>query len=189
MTDLHHVDWTALPPPRDDGAADHLSGARLKNVSPPSTAGGPVDIAALDGLSVVYAYPMTGQPGVPLPDGWDAIPGARGCTPQSCAFRDHAAELKALGVKNIFGLSTQPLADQAEAARRLHLPFALVSDEGLSFAKAMGAPTFEVEGRTLLKRLTLIIEDGVIVAVFYPVFPPDGAPAQVIHWLQERPKP
>ena len=123
-------------------------------------------------------------PGKPLPHGWDAIPGARGCTPQSCGFRDHFAELRQAGVDHLFGLSTQDSEYQREAAERLHLPFAVLSDADLKFAKALRLPTFEVEGMTLLKRLTLVIDEGRITHVFYPVFPPDRSAQEVVDWLQ-----
>ena len=139
------------------------------------------------GRVVVYAYPRTGRPGVENPAGWDMIPGARGCTPQSCSFRDHFAELKAHGVDKLFGLSTQDTDYQSEAAARLHLPFPLLSDEGLLFASAIRLPTFEVEGMTLLKRLTLILKVGSVEFVFYPVFPPDRAPDDVLAWLRAHP--
>jgi peroxiredoxin len=172
-----------LPAPVDDGAARHLPGLRLPRVALPGTDGSQVVLADLPGLTVVYAYPRTGQPGVALPEGWDAIPGARGCTPQSCSFRDHFAELRALGVDHVFGLSTQDTAYQAEAAQRLHLPFTILSDEALALASAIGLPTFETSGMTLLKRLTLVIRDGVVTHVFYPVFPPNQSAQDVIDYL------
>lgn len=132
---------------------------------------------------IVYAYPRTGRPGVDNPPGWDLIPGARGCTPQSCSFRDHFAELKKLGVQHLFGLSTQEPDYQREAAERLHLPFPILSDEHLKLTHAMMLPTFETSGMTLLKRFTLVIDDGVVKHVFYPVFPPDRSAADVIDWL------
>ena len=171
-----------LPVPTDDGAADHLPGMRLPPVPLISTAGDTVDLAALPGRTVVYCYPMTGRPGSDLPTGWDEIPGARGCTPQSCSFRDHHAELRALGAR-VFGMSTQDTDYQREAAVRLHLPFELLSDAELAFAGALDLPTFEVDGMVLLKRLTLIIEDGRIEKVFYPVFPPDKSAEEVVGWL------
>ena len=180
---LADVDWSRPPRPEDDGAADHLAGAAVPSVSLRSTAGGAVDLSGLAGLAIVYVYPMTGRPDRDLPEGWDAIPGARGCTPQSCAFRDHAAELAGRGVAHLFGLSTQSTAYQAEAAGRLHLPFPLLSDEGLSLASALRLPTMEVEGVTLLKRLTLALRDGRIERVWYPVFPPDRAAGDVLAWL------
>ena len=174
-----------LPVPTDDGAADHLQGMRLPPVALASTAGETVDLSALPGRTVLYCYPMTGRPGGDLPRGWDEIPGARGCTPQSCSFRDHHAELQALGAR-VFGLSTQDTEYQSEAAGRLHLPFQLLSDAALGFAGALGFPTFEVEGTVLLKRLTLVIEDGRIEKVFYPVFPPDKSAAEVVEWLERQ---
>ena len=173
-----------LPVPEDDGAADHLPGMRLPSVPLASTSGEIVDLSALPGRTVVYCYPMTGRPDRSLPTGWDEIPGARGCTPQSCSFRDHHAELRALGA-SVFGLSTQDTDYQSEAATRLHLPFALLSDADLAFARALGLPTFEVDGMVLLKRLTLVIDEGWIEKVFYPVFPPDKSAEEVVEWLEE----
>ncbi len=175
---------TDLPAPEDDGGARHLPGLELPPVELPATDGTRVDLARLAGRTVLYAYPRTGVPGEPLPDGWDSIPGARGCTPQSCAFRDHFAQLRALGVARVFGLSTQTTAYQQEAAERLHLPFPLLSDADLRFARALRLPTFEVAGMVLLKRLTLVLDDGVIAKVFYPVFPPDRNAEEVIGWLR-----
>ena len=179
-------DWTTIPAPSDDGAARHLPGSRMPSVLLPATDGTTVDLSALRGRVVIYAYPRTGQPGVPNPDGWDLIPGARGCTPQSCSFRDHFAELKGLGVDHLFGLSTQESAYQREAAGRLHLPFALLSDEHLELARALQLPTFMTNRMILLKRLTLVIDDGVIEHVFYPVFPPDRSAVDVVAWLSDR---
>ena len=176
-------DWSTIPAPPDDGAAGHLPGLKVPSIPLPATDGTTVDLSALAGLVVVYAYPRTGLPGVENPPGWDLIPGARGCTPQSCGFRDHFAELKALGVGHLFGLSTQDTAYQAEAAARLHLPFPILSDEHLTLARALRLPTFETSGMTLLKRLTLVIRDGGIEHVFYPVFPPDRNAGDVVAWL------
>ena len=173
-----------LPVPVDDGACAHLAGSRLPAVTLTSTGGRNVDLARLSGLSVVYVYPRTGRPDQELPTGWNAIPGARGCTPQSCAFRDHYQELRDLGVIHLFGLSTQDTAYQHEAVERLHLPFELLSDEKLEFARALKLPTFSVDGMTLIKRLTLIVRDGVIEKVFYPVFPPDASAAEVLEWCR-----
>jgi peroxiredoxin len=145
-----------------------------------------VDLSVIPGLVVVYAYPRTGRPGVENPDGWDLIPGARGCTPQSCAFRDHFRELRALGVEHLFGLSNQDTAYQAEAVSRLHLPFEILSDEHLALAGALRLPTFQTSGMTLLRRLTLLIRDGVIEHVFYPVFPPDRNASELMAWLSTR---
>jgi peroxiredoxin len=172
-----------LPVPTDDGAADHLPGIQIPSVPLSSTAGETVDLSALSGRTVVYCYPMTGRPGSDLPSGWDEIPGARGCTPQSCSFRDHHAELRTLGAR-VFGLSTQDTDYQREATQRLHLPFALLSDEDLAFADTLRLPTFEVDDMVLLKRLTLIIKDGRIEKVFYPVFPPDRSAEDVVGWLE-----
>ncbi|MBB6015857.1 peroxiredoxin [Deinococcus radiopugnans] len=173
-----------LVAPVDDGACDHLPGLRLPALALPATTGPSVDLSSLPGLTVLYAYPRTGQPDQPLPTDWDVIPGARGCTPQSCAFRDHHAELAAAGAR-VFGLSTQDTAYQTEAAGRLHLPFPLLSDAEGGLARALNLPTFQVDGMTLLRRVTLILHDGVIQKVFYPVFPPDQNAAQVLAWLAE----
>jgi peroxiredoxin len=173
-----------LPPPPDDGAARHLAGMRLPDIALPATDGTAVNLSRLRGRTVVYAYPRTGRPGHALPDGWDAIPGARGCTPQSCAFRDHFAELKAAGADHVFGLSTQDTGYQREAVERLHLPFGVLSDADLAFTHALRLPTFAVDGMTLLKRLTLVVDDGVVRVVFYPVFPPDQNAATVLAWLR-----
>ncbi len=175
-----------LPVPEDDGAADHLSGARLPSVPLPSTAGNVVDLSSLEGRTVVYCYPMMGRPGRDLPQGWDEIPGARGCSPQSCSFRDHHAELRNFGV-HVYGMSTQDTEYQAEAAERLHLPFELLSDEDLEFATALGLPTFEAEGAVFLKRLTFVAKDGLVDKVFYPVFPPNKNAEEVIEWLSQNP--
>jgi peroxiredoxin len=175
---------TGLPAPEDDGAASHLAGMRLPMVTLRATDGTQVDVARLAGRTVVYIYPRTGRPGVALPDGWDSIPGARGCTPQSCSFRDHFAELKALGVSHLFGLSTQDTDYQREAVDRLHLPFAILSDAGLQLTRALSLPTFEVAGMTLLKRMVLVIDNGAITRAFYPVFPPDESAAVVAGWLR-----
>ena len=169
--------------PQDDGACDHLAGRRVPAIALPSTAGRPVDLSTLSGRTVVYCYPRTGRPDVPVPAGWDAIPGARGCTPQSCAFRDRHREFQALGV-GVFGLSTQTTEDQREAAERLQLPMELLSDARLAFARALDLPTFEFEGMVLIKRLTLVALDGRITKVFYPVFPPDANAREVLAWLR-----
>jgi peroxiredoxin len=173
-----------IPAPQDDGAAEHLTGMTLPDLALRATSGGPVNLSKLAGRTVLYIYPRTGVPGVDLPPGWNDIPGARGCTPQSCAFRDHHAELKTLGVAQLFGLSTQDTAYQQEAATRLHLPFAILSDEKLAFAQALKLPTFTVAGMTLLKRMALVVDDGVIAKVFYPVFPPDKNAEEVVAWIQ-----
>jgi peroxiredoxin len=176
-------DWSSIPAPVDDGATRHLLGARVASAPLPATSGETVDLAALRGRTIVYAYPRTGRPGIENPDGWDMIPGARGCTPQTCSFRDHFAELKELSVDHLFGLSTQDPDYQREAAERLHLPFAILSDEHLKLTRAMNLPTFEASGMTLLKRFTLVIDDGRVTHVFYPVFPPDRSASEVVEWL------
>jgi peroxiredoxin len=173
-----------LPVPADDGAARHLAGLKVPDVALAATDGSSVNLSRLSGRTIVYAYPRTGEPGKPAIDGWDAIPGARGCTPQSCAFRDHHAALAELGVAQLFGLSTQDTDYQGEAVARLHLPFRLLSDADLRLARALNLPTFTIAGMTLLKRLTLVIDDGVITKVFYPVFPPDRNAEEVIAWLK-----
>jgi peroxiredoxin len=182
-------DPTVLPPdipaPEDDGGARHLPAMKVADLALPATSGAAVNLARLAGRTVLYIYPRTGVPGVDLPPGWNDIPGARGCTPQSCGFRDHFADLKGLGVSHLFGLSTQGTDYQREAAERLHLPFAILSDAGLSFTRAMRLPTFTVVGMTLLKRMALVLDDGVIANVFYPVFPPDRNAAEVVAWLRD----
>lgn len=176
-----------LPVPVDDGACDHLQGLRLPSVPIVSTGGRMVDLAALEGRTVVYIYPRTGRPDELSPPGWNEIPGARGCTPQSCAFRDHYEELVARGVR-VYGLSTQSTSDQQEASGRLGLPYELLSDAELSFAKALRLPTFTMEGRTYIKRITLVLRDGRAEHVFYPVFPPDRNAADVLAWLSAHPR-
>jgi peroxiredoxin len=150
-----------------------------------ATDGRQIGLSALLGRSIVFAYPRTGQPGIDNPPGWDLMPGARGCTPQTCSFRDHFAELKVLGIRHLFGLSTQDPGYQREAAERLHLPFPILSDEHLKLTRAMNLPTFETNGMTLLKRFTLVIDDGVVKHVFYPVFPPDRNATDVLEWLAD----
>ena len=173
-----------IPAPQDDGAAKHLAGMKLPDLTLPATDGPPVNLAKLKGRAVVYIYPRTGVPGVDLPPGWNDIPGARGCTPQSCGFRDHFDELKRLGVAQLYGLSTQDSAYQQEAATRLHLPFAILSDEKMALTRALKLPTFTTSDMILLKRMALVIDDGVIAKAFYPVFPPDKNAEVVIAWLQ-----
>jgi peroxiredoxin len=171
-----------LPVPQDDGAADHLAGMVLPAVALRATDGTSVRLDELEGRTVVFAYPRTGRPGESSPGGdeeWDAIPGARGCTPQACSFRDEHVRFAAADVR-VLGLSTQDTAYQQEAAERLHLPYPLLSDERLELATALGLPTFEVDGITLLKRLTLFLHDGSIESVIYPVFPPDRSAQQAL---------
>ncbi|AHB49493.1 BcpB protein [Hyphomicrobium nitrativorans NL23] len=184
---LQDVDWSTLPVPEDDGAVDHLVGARLTDVALPSTAGESVSLATLSGRTVLFVYPMTGTPGVALPDGWDAIPGARGCTPHACAFRDLHADLTGAGASAVFGLSTQTLEEQRSTVERLHLPFPLLSDADLAFAHAMSLPEMEVSGKAMIKRMALIVDEGTVTHVFYPVFPPDRNAADVLAWLKANP--
>lgn len=172
-----------LPVPRDDGAARHLGEMALPPLTLVATSGAPVALAALKGWWVIYIYPMTGQPGVPLPAGWNDVPGARGCTPESCGFRDHHAELRALGA-GVYGLSAQTTEYQREARERLHLPFELLSDGALALKHALRLPTFTIAGMELFKRLTLITHDARIRKVFYPVFPPDRNASEVADWLR-----
>ena len=176
-----------LPVPEDDGAARHLTGMNLPDVTLPATTGPAVNLAKLRGRTVLYVYPRTGVPGVDAPPGWDDIPGARGCTPQSCGFRDHFRELKALGVAAVYGLSAQDSAYQREAAQRLHLPFPLLSDANLKLKTAIGLPSFSTSGMTLYKRMAMVLEDAAIVRVFYPAFPPDKNAEEVMAWLRSRP--
>jgi peroxiredoxin len=174
-----------IPAPQDDGAARHLTGAKLPDVALPATSGAVANLSKLKGRTVVYVYPRTGVPGVDAPPGWDDIPGARGCTPQSCGFRDHFAELKKLGVAQLYGLSTQDTAYQNEAAKRLHLPFAILSDQTLTLTRTLKLPTFTTSGMTLLKRMAWVVDGRRITKVFYPVFPPDKNAGEVIAWLQQ----
>ena len=172
-----------LPEPADDGACDHLPGTSLPSLALLATDGSVVELAALGGRTIVYAYPRTGRPGeASLVEDWDLIPGARGCTPEACGFRDHHDELAALGAR-VFGLSTQDSGYQAEFAARLALPFPVLSDERLELTRALRLPTFEVAGETLIKRLTMVVLDGTVEHVFYPVFPPDRHAAEVLAWL------
>jgi peroxiredoxin len=188
MTNLNELP-ADLAVPRDDGAAEHLPGMRIPRIELRSTADRMVNLADLskEQTTVVYCYPMTGVPGKALPVGWNDIPGARGCTPQSCNFRDHFQEIKALDAV-VFGLSTQDSEYQREMVQRLELPFEVLSDQELKFTRALNLPTFEVEGKLVTKRLTLILSEGKIVKVFYPVFPPDRNAEEVIEWLNHNPQ-
>ncbi len=208
-TDNLHEFPRNLPVPVDDGGCNHLTGMRLPSVPLPSTAVRIVDLASLPGVTVVYCYPRTGRPDAEVPKGWNEIPGARGCTPQSCAYRDHRQEFQALRIR-VFGLSTQTTDYQREAVERLHLPMELLSDADLTFARALrlptfaialeprqqldptpqanvGEPAFEVESMVLIRRLTLVVVDGRITKVFYPVFPPDKNAEDVLAWLRQHP--
>ncbi len=174
-----------LPVPVDDGATDHLKGLKLPKLHLQSTQGQPIAIGDIKGRLVIYCYPMTGQPGVPLPEGWDEIPGARGCTPQSCSFRDHYQELQNLGAE-VIGLSVQSTEYQREMAERLHLPFPVVSDADYQFQTALNLPTFTVAGMRLLKRVTLVANSGLIEAVHYPIFPSDSDADWVVNYLKNQ---
>jgi peroxiredoxin len=184
---LLSVDWSKLPVPVDDGAARHLMHLLLPAFPLPATDGTLVSLSGLTGRTVLYIYSLTGRPGSDLPDGWDAIPGARGCTPQSCAFRDNFAALRMAGAKQIFGLSTQDTAYQREVVERLQLPFSLLSDAELKFGQALSLPRMRVGNFTHLRRLTMIIDDGLIKHVFYPIFPPDKNASDVLAWLKANP--
>ena len=183
---LLDVDWSKIPAPPDDGAARHLEGMTVPDLPLTATDGTQVSLDTIPGRIVVFAYPRTGVPGqISLVDDWDMIPGARGCTPQTCAFRDLHKVMIAAGAARVFGLSTQDPAYQHEAAERLHLPFPLLSDEKLALTKALRLPTMQVAGMTLIKRLALVIDDGTISKVFYPVFPPDRNAGDVLAWLEQ----
>lgn len=187
MTESYRHLPSDIPVPIDDGAADHLRGMEVPSVTLSSTLGEQLDLAtATERLAVVYVYPRTGVPGKPLPQGWDEIPGARGCTPQSCAFRDHVLELAAYGA-SVLGLSAQPHSEQREFAGREHIPYPLLSDPELQLAHVLGLPTFEAAGRSFYRRLTLIAHQKRIAKVFYPVFPPHRNPAEVLDWLADQP--
>jgi peroxiredoxin len=184
------VDWSKIPAPVDDGATRHLEGMTVPDVALPATDGSRVSLAKIAGRIVVFAYPRTGQPDqISLVDDWDMIPGARGCTPQTCAFRDLHNVLMEAGASRVFGLSTQDSAYQTEAKDRLHLPFPLLSDEKLALTKALRLPTMQVAGLTLIKRLAMVIDDGRIAKVFYPVFPPDRNAPDVLAWLEQNRRP
>jgi peroxiredoxin len=174
-----------LPAPIDDGGADHLPGAAIPAGRFDSSRG-PVELAELAAERLVlYVYPRTGTPGIDPPEGWDAYPGARGCTPQSCAFRDHAEELRSLGAR-VAGLSAQALPEQVEFAARTHMPYPVIADPELRLRDSLGLPAFEIAGMTLYKRLALVAEQGIVVKAFYPVFPPDRNAADVVDWLAQR---
>ena len=185
---LLEVDWSKIPAPVDDGAAKHLVGMTIPPLALMATDDTSVMLSALPGRTVVFGYPRTGEPGkIGLVDDWDMIPGARGCTPQTCAFRDLFAELKAAGAAHVFGLSTQDNTYQTEMASRLHLPFPVLSDSELLLTEALRLPTMQVAGLTLIKRLALVVDDGRITHVFYPVFPPDRNAGDVLEWLKHNP--
>jgi peroxiredoxin len=186
------TDFTQLPPdlpvPEDDGAADHLPGRPAPDITLVATSGKAVALGELGpGRTIIYIYPMTGQPEVALPDGWDDIPGARGCTTEACDFRDHHAELLGAGAANVFGLSSQDTDYQREMVQRLRLPFAVLSDPDMTLADRLKLPTFEAAGTTLYARITLVIADSAIEHAFYPIFPPNEHAREVLRWLCENP--
>lgn len=186
---LMGVDWSKIPAPLDDGAAGHLVGMKIPPVTLPATDGTSVTLASLPGRVVLFAYPRTGEPGkISLVDDWDMIPGARGCTPQTCAFRDLFKDLREAGARHVFGISTQDTAYQREMVERLHVPFQVLSDSALAMTRALKLPSMDVAGLTLIKRLALVIDDAAIAHVFYPVFPPDRNAGDVLMWLQENPR-
>jgi len=179
-----------LPIPEDDGAAQHLPGMAMPELTLTGTDGESVDLSALgEGRTVLYLYPLSGKPGSDLPDGWDAIPGARGCTPEACGFRDHLNELRDAGAARVYGLSAQDTAYQREFAERMALPFVLLSDPGLRLGQLMRLPTFVADGQRLYNRLTMVIRDGRVEHVFYPIFPPDRHADEVLGWLRAHPCP
>ncbi|WP_099340883.1 peroxiredoxin [Candidatus Fonsibacter ubiquis] len=185
QSNLHKPDWSKIPAPELDVSLEHLNNFIIPEIKLLSTSGDEIDLSKLNGLSIIYVYPMTGQPNIALPKGWDEIPGARGCTPQSCSFRDNFSELKKLNIENIFGLSSQTTKYQKEMSERLHLPYPILSDEKLLFANALKLPTFKVDNMNLIKRITLITNNNKIIKYFYPVFPPDQNVNDVIFWLKE----
>lgn len=172
-----------LPVPVDDGACNHLLGTRLPSVMLTDISGSSIDIGSIEGIVAIFFYPMVGRPDSPPMTGWNDIPGARGCTPQSCSYRDNYSRFEKPGIK-LFGISSQPLVDQKEAHQRLKLPFELLNDSEFVLTKLMGLPTFEYKKMTYIKRITIIVENGIIKKTFYPVFPPDENVIDVIKWIE-----
>lgn len=188
VTELYQLP-ADLPVPENDGPADHLVGQQMPHLGLTSTSGDSITLDAHGpGRTVLYVYPLTGRPDADLPDGWDTIPGARGCTAEACGFRDHHDELRDAGASRVFGVSAQDSDYQREVVDRLRLPFAMLCDPGLSLAEWLGLPTFQADGLTLFRRLTLVIRDGVIEHVFYPIFPPNEHAQQVLAWLRSHPR-
>ncbi|WP_337249000.1 MerR family DNA-binding transcriptional regulator [Leucobacter chromiireducens] len=187
-------DYTVLPPglpqPEDDGAARHVPGLPLPDLTLGRSDGGRLSLAGLGtGRTIIYAYPLSGRPGTDLPDGWDAIPGARGCSTEACDFRDHFTELQEAGAARVFGLSSQDPDYQAELCERLRLPFPMLSDPELRLADALRLPTFAAPGHPrLFARITLVVRDGRVEHVFYPIFPPNTHAQQVLAWLRDHPE-
>ena len=184
ITTLTDIDWSDLPAPPNDGGANHLTGVTLPPLALPATDGSQVQLSTLSGITIIFAYPKTGRPDVPLPEGWDMIPGARGCTPQACSFRDLHQDLRKAGASQVLGLSTQTTDYQQEAVERLHLTFPLLSDADGDFRNTLNLPVMEVEGKILLRRLNAIVRDGKVEKVFYPVFPPDRSARDVLSWME-----
>ncbi|KAF3019850.1 hypothetical protein E8E14_013404 [Neopestalotiopsis sp. 37M] len=185
---MSNANFDNLPRPFDDGACDHLANLELPPIklSPTDNPESPIDISQLQGLTVIFCYPRSATAKEEIPPEWDAIPGARGCTPQACSFRDNSAALREHGVKHLYGVSTQPTAYQQEFKNRSHLPYELLSDDRLEFATALALPLFQYQGMKLIKRITLAIENGKIVKKWYPVFPPDQNVFEVLNWLKQR---
>ncbi len=183
MTNLYQLP-DDLPVPADDGACDHLEGTPLPSLLLKTSSGNSVDLSEEKGVVVIFFYPMIGSPDSPPMEDWNDIPGARGCTPQTCSYRDSYQQLTELGAK-VFGTSSQAFEEQSEAAVRLELPFQLLNDSAFQLTESLKLPTFEYQGVKMIKRLTLVVVDGVIRKVFYPVFPPNENVNHVIAWLNE----
>jgi len=181
MTDLYQLP-DDLPVPVDDGACDHLEGMLLPSLLLETSSGISLNLSDLKGIVVIFFYPMIGSPDSPPMGDWNEIPGARGCTPQTCSYRDSYQQLTDLGAK-VFGASAQAIEEQCAAAVRLKLPFQLLNDSAFKLTESLKLPAFEYQGVKMIKRLTLVVVDGVIRKVFYPVFPPNENVDHVISWL------